>query len=264
MSHPITDVVVLTHNRLSVTKLFIEAISRNTDEDSFRLIFVDNASTDGTREYLIEEASKNRWHFIPQEENLGVIGGRNVGAQAVEAEYFVNLDNDQFPEENWLQILHDRMSQGYDIVGCEAWRMTSAKPVSSPTIAAMRRPFYPYYRCTVAGEPFHYIGCGGMLIRKKVYEIVGIPNDDAELDLFDPRFNPAYFEDPDLCWRAIVAGFKLAWEPKCRIKHLAHQTIGTQRLFDKGSQFQKSWLAFREKWKTYHPGDLKTEGELYE
>jgi GT2 family glycosyltransferase len=254
-----TDVVVLTHNRLAVTKLFVEAIYKNTDQESFNLIFVDNASTDGTPEYLLEESKNRNWCVLTMDENTGVIGGRNIGAKAVVSDYFVNLDNDQLPQENWLQTLHNRMNDRYDIVGCEAWRMTPAKPTPSTTISTMRRPYYPYYRCTKPGEHFHYIGCGGMLIRKNVYKKVGIKENDGSLSLFDTRFSPAYFEDPDLSWRAIQAGFKLAWEPNCKIKHLAHQTINTQRTFDKGKQFIKSWMAFRDKWMPYHPGDIRTE-----
>jgi hypothetical protein len=47
----LTSIVILTHNQLECTKKCIESILKYTD-DAFELILVDNASTDGTIEYL--------------------------------------------------------------------------------------------------------------------------------------------------------------------------------------------------------------------
>lgn len=37
---------------------------------------------------------------------------------------------------------------------------------------------------------------------------------------FDPIFTPGYFEDLDLGLRARNAGYKIIWDPKCRVDHL--------------------------------------------
>jgi len=60
------------------------------------------------------------------------------------------------------------------------------------------------------------------------------------------------------CFRAIQAGFRLGWQPKCKIKHLAHQTIGTQKMFDKRKQFMRSYLRFRKKWNGFFPPPMRT------
>lgn len=36
---------------------------------------------------------------------------------------------------------------------------------------------------------------------------------------FDPIFTPGYFEDLDLGLRAGLAGYKIIWDPKCRVAH---------------------------------------------
>mgnify|MGYP001599531231 FL=1 len=38
---------------------------------------------------------------------------------------------------------------------------------------------------------------------------------------FDPIFTPGYFEDLDLGWQARRAGYKIIWDPKCSVQHLA-------------------------------------------
>ncbi len=246
--HPTTDIVCLVHNQIEITKGFVKHLFENTQD--FNLIFVDNNSTDGTADWLEQGQQDHKWKVVTATDdgvrtNLGVIGGRNLGAKYVVSDYFLNIDNDQYTGPGWLDSLHCKMSEGYDIVGCEAWRL--APPNSGAVVIGGKshdRIYFPYKKCSRAGEPFTYIGCGGMLIKKAVYEKIG---------LFDDRFNPAYFEDPDFCFRAIRSGYKIGWCQNCNITHLAHQTFDHQKLFDKNSQFVQSWNKFKNKWDGWFP-----------
>lgn len=42
---------------------------------------------------------------------------------------------------------------------------------------------------------------------------------------FDPIFTPGYFEDLDLGLRAHKEGYKIIWDPKCRVDHLTEGTF---------------------------------------
>ena len=42
---------------------------------------------------------------------------------------------------------------------------------------------------------------------------------------FDPIFTPGYFEDLDLGLRASHAGYKIIWDPKCRVTHTSETSI---------------------------------------
>ena len=87
---------------------------------------------------------------------------------------------------------------------------------------------------------FTYVGCGGMLMKRKIPEKIGV---------FDPIFNPAYFEDPDFCFKSHYAGFKIGWNIAAKIVHLPHQTLGKVNQKDKINQFTSSLKKFRNKWK---------------
>ncbi len=248
---PRTDIICLVHNALDVTKGFIDHLEANTPPRSYSLIFVNNGSDAETTEFL-SSGNLERWDVVHSPENLGVIGGRNLGVRYVKNSYFLNIDNDQYVKKGWLEGLHELMQSGYDIVGSEAWSLVPPKASGKVIMHGreMNRGYFPFKHCKDRGEKFTYIGCGGMLIKKDVFDTIG---------LFDERFSPAYFEDPDFCFRAIKAGFKLGWKHDCPIDHLEHQTIGRQKQFDKGKQFVRSWTAFQKKWHPYFPEPIQME-----
>ncbi len=243
--NPRTDIVCLVHNSLSVTKKFVQHLFNNTA--NFRLIFVDNASSDGTPKYLKKGKEEDKWDVVTASKNLGVIGGRNLGAKHITADHFLNIDNDQYVGAGWLEGLYELLNQGYDIVGPEAWQLlpprTSGVMVINGNVV-QDRSYFPFKHCERPRDRFTYIGCGGMLIKREVYDNIG---------LFDDQFGPAYFEDPDFCFRSIQAGYKLGWKYKCPIVHLAHQTFNYQKLFNKNIQFARSLNRFRKKWSPYFP-----------
>ncbi len=246
--HPTTDIVCLVHNGLSITSSFVDHLFKNTE--NFNLIFIDNGSTDKVQDFLQEGASQDLWVTIRSEENLGIITGRNLGAQHINSDYFLNIDNDQHVGYGWLQKLHTLMEKDYDIVGSEAWCLTPPSSRGSVVLAGRvhSRDYYPFKHCKRKGDKFTYVGCGGMLIKKAVYDDIG---------LFDEIFSPAYFEDPDFSFRSIQAGYKLGWLHNCPINHLSHQTISSQNLFHKNPQFVKSWKSFQKKWRPYFPNPLQ-------
>lgn len=238
---PITDIIILVHNNLSVTKDCIEHIFANTRD--FNLIIVDNGSTDSVVPFLQDGDQNHKWKLIRSDENIGVIGGRNLGAKFTTADFFVNLDNDQYVQSGWLESLYSVIDRGNDISGVEAWCLLppNSRGVLSINGKSYSRDYYPYKHCQNKKEQFSYIGCGGMLIKRRVYEHIG---------LFDERFNPMYFEDPDFCYRAIQTNYRLGWCCNCPIQHLKHQTSPS---FNKNEQFVKSLVLFQEKWRPYYP-----------
>jgi GT2 family glycosyltransferase len=251
MNKSTVDIICLVHNQLHVTKAFVKHLFENTTD--FRLIFVDNASTDDTPAYLEEGEKDGKWTVSRNKSNTGIVNARTEAAKLVTSNYFMNIDNDQYVQPGWLDSLFNLIDKGYDIVGPEAWLML---PPSSPGMIVTEqykvhtRAYFPVKRATQPKDQYTYVGCGGMLIKKEVYDKIG---------LFDPEYNPAYFEDPDFNFRALKAGFKFAWDPNCKVTHLAHQTTNFQKNFNKNAQFMKSYFAFQRKWMPFYPGPFQTE-----
>jgi len=222
-----TTIVVLSYNGKSVTEKFIELLYANTS--TFNLIMIDNGSTDGTKEYLSESLGKFDNHtLVLNDQNLGVIGGRNMGFALYQNEptdLLCFLDNDQFVRKEWLEQYREFMDAGnFDVIGADAWLMDAT--------------FMPRKNCKKAGEPYSYVGCGGMMVKRKVVEDIG---------MFDDQFNPAYFEDPDFNFRARKNGYKIGWNYLAKIDHLPHQTLGKNN--NRMNIFAQSYNKFKAKWK---------------
>jgi len=221
------DVIVLCHNSLFITKKFLIDLYKNTKD--FSLFLIDNGSTDKTPEYLKNFANeKNNVTLFLSDKNLGVISGRNFGYKLScdynnLSEYVFIIDNDQFVQDGWLESHMAVIKEGYDLVGVEGWKLN--------------KQFFPIGKLENPLEPYDYVGCGGSLIKRSVIEDIG---------LFDERFNPCYFEDPDLSFKMYDKGYKFTWNHKSKILHLPHQTLG--KLSDKKEKFLSSYKKFQEKW----------------
>ena len=214
------DIIVLTYNGLKNTLKCIDSIYKHTSD--FRLIIVDNNSTDGTVEYLKSLDKDNlTLHFSPK--NLGCVNGRNFAyTLSKDSKYICFLDNDQLALSGWVESYMLYIDKGYDIIGFEGWFMNN--------------DIYPIKKVK-CGELYNYVGCGGMMVKRSVIEDIG---------LFDPDFNPMYAEDPDFCWRAYKEGYKICWNEKQRIYHQPHKLLNAERRV----YFNRSLNILRKKWKS--------------
>lgn len=97
--------VVVTYNRVTLLKQCISALFQQTVDCD--VLLVDNASTDGTAEW-VKENEMPRLHYRSTGANIGGAGGFNFGMRwAVEAgyEYVWIMDDDCLPNPDALQKL---------------------------------------------------------------------------------------------------------------------------------------------------------------
>ncbi|MBV8513468.1 MAG: glycosyltransferase, partial [Xanthobacteraceae bacterium] len=89
---PDISVVLPTHNRVALLPRAIASVLAQTDV-AFELIVVDDASSDGTAQYLAT-LSDPRVRVITAQTNLGPSGARNRGLEAARAPAVAFLDSD--------------------------------------------------------------------------------------------------------------------------------------------------------------------------
>jgi len=86
------SVIVVTYNRKEEVLDCLESIF-GSDYKDFELILVDNASTDGTIEF-VKKTIGSRVKIIKSETNLMAGGGRNLGATYAKGKYLLFIDSD--------------------------------------------------------------------------------------------------------------------------------------------------------------------------
>jgi len=100
---PEVSMVLITYNRLRMLEECLTSLLKTTRGEDFELIVWDNASTDGTKEYLDELSAANpKLRVIHSPKNVGLNGVARSVALA-RGHYVIELDDDvvEFPE-GWL------------------------------------------------------------------------------------------------------------------------------------------------------------------
>jgi GT2 family glycosyltransferase len=224
MSEPLVTVVIPTLRGRRWLPDCIAALRQQTFRD-FEIIVVDNASEDGTAEWLTHQPDLR---VIRNAQNVGFAAACNQGIQASKSPLIAVLNDDTQPEPRWLESLVNAMraGDGRRIGACASLLLFAERPsvVQSAGIAVDRAAIawdrlrgYPADAAVVqrAGEVFG-ASAGAALYRRAMLDEVG---------LFDERFF-AYLEDVDLAWRAQRAGWRCLYVPAARALHRTSATSG--------------------------------------
>jgi glycosyltransferase involved in cell wall biosynthesis len=114
------DLIFITYNRLEYTKLSLASVLADPTEE-FSLTIWDNASTDGTVEYLKNEVKDPRIvDIIFSKENVGQISAMNEIWGKSKADLLGKLDNDCLVTPGWTRLLaqaHEDIAQ-LGVVAC--------------------------------------------------------------------------------------------------------------------------------------------------
>ena len=118
--YPLASIITVTVNNIDYTKLCIESIFAKTAYPNYELIIVDNASSDGTCEWLQELREKhNNVKVVLNKENLGFAAAINIGIKESKGEYIIFLNNDTIVTRGWINGLtqHLMKTLGIGMVG---------------------------------------------------------------------------------------------------------------------------------------------------
>lgn len=96
------SIFIITHNRLGFLKKCISSLLPTLKDVNYELIIWNNASDDGTKEYLSEISSLNNIQIVNSETNDGT-NAKGKAAELCKGDFIVGIDDDvlDFPD-NWL------------------------------------------------------------------------------------------------------------------------------------------------------------------
>lgn len=235
-------VVILNYNGKKFLEQFLHNVIENTNDELADIVVADNASTDGSVEFLEERFPDIR--LIINEFNGGFATGYNLALKQVEAEYFVLLNSDIEVTPGWIEPVVTLMDSRPDIAACQPKILSYYDKQQFEYAGAaggfIDRYGYPFCRGRLfqhleedhgqyddVCEVFWATGAC-MFVRAKLYLEHG--------GLDDSFF--AHMEEIDFCWRMKNLGYRIYCCPQSSVYHIGGGTL------PKGSA-RKTYLNFR-------------------
>lgn len=241
----LTSVIILTYNQLEYTKKCVDSIIKFTPE-KHELIFVDNASTDGSMKYLegLQTKYKNV-KLIKNETNLGFPKAVNQGIKAAEGDYVLIANNDIHVTEGWLSSLTSKieLKNEYGIAGPISNKVSGFqidKNAKYETDAQMIK-YAQSLRKTNKDKFFEFPRVAFLctLIKKEVIDKVGG---------LDERFTPGNYEDDDYCLRAQKAGYKTLIVQDSFVHHYGSKSFTADGMQKYAERLRVNRDIFVDKW----------------
>jgi GT2 family glycosyltransferase len=220
-------IVIPVFNQLHYTQQCLESLNACGYSDEL-IVVVNNASTDGTAEFL---STRPKLRVINNIENRACAAAWNQGFEIARTRWTVFLNNDVVVTRGWLESL---------ITFAEANNAGIVSPAASEGSLDFQLATYGadfVSRMKNATRNGVAMGCA-FLVAREVFEKIG---------LFDEKFRRGGNEDIDFFWRARDAGFKLAITGCSYIHHFGGITQKAV-VAERGPHRDETVQYFRKKW----------------
>jgi len=215
--------VITNYNGKYFLKECLNSI-KNQDFPYFDVIIIDNASTDGSVEYI--EKYYPEIILIKNNKNLGFPAAVNLGINNSSAEYIFILNNDTELESKCMSNLYEciqkdesifavtsKMIQYYDRA-----KMDDAGDEYT-ILGWTKRVGYGKSPDQYSKERETFSACAGAsLYRRSILDEIGY---------FDENFF-AYLEDVDISYRARINGYKCVYCPEAVVYHVGSGSSGSR------------------------------------
>lgn len=247
---PAISVIVVAYNQLALTKQCLASIAERSHTAPLEVIVVDNASSDGTAEFLRAwEAEAPGRVAIVSETNLGFAGGVNRGLAATRGDILVVMNNDVIVTDGWVGTLakHLRRDPKLGLVGpvTNAIGNEARVDIAYPSLEAMPASALAFTSGRLGQSmPIKTLAFFCVAMRRDVYEAVG--------DL-DERFGQGYFEDDDYCRRVEAAGYTLRCAEDVFVHHAHSASFDALGDARRKAIFAANKQKYEAKWGTWEP-----------
>lgn len=96
------SIIVVSYNGQRWLKKLFDSLLFQTYQN-FEIIFIDNASTDGSVEFIKNSYDTNKIKIIESSDNLGFAGGNNLGIENSSGKYVLLINNDTWLKTDFLE-----------------------------------------------------------------------------------------------------------------------------------------------------------------
>ena len=246
----IASVIVLAYNDKQYLQACLSSlIDQDLPADSYEVIYADNASTDGSVNFVQENFPTVR--VVQLEHNYGFAEGNNRAAEYAKGKYISFQNSDTVAHRRWLPELINAIESDPMVKACHPPGLPldfggyneRDEPVERGVMCELTR--YGYVDFTenrLDGDrvPTLFIAGGSLLIDPEI------------LDQLKYYFDPTYFiynEDTDLGLRINNLGYKILYVPSAACYH--QRAPSRRTLFSKKS-LRMAYLVTRNRFITFY------------
>lgn len=233
MSSAVSTLLVTWNNRDFLGRC-LESLPKGSE-----VIVVDNASTDGSPEFVAEKFPDVR--LIRLDRNIGFGAGVNRAAAEATGTYLLLLNPDAEATPKAIERLVEFLDE-HITCGAAAGRLLSMTEEWQRGFNVRRLPTFGAVAADLLllrqiwpGNPISRRAEGAdiddsashaveqpaavcLMVRRRAFDEVGG---------MDEQFYPVWFEDADLCRRLLEAGWTIFFVPRANFRHLGGTSVGT-------------------------------------
>ncbi len=228
------SIIIVNWNWKKWLEKCITSLLKQTYQD-FEIIFVDNASTDDSIEYMKNTFQDSRIKIIKNTENSGFAWGNNIGFQNSKWKYILLLNNDTWVEESFLQNFIKAFDEIPNLWSAQSKLVLMNNQDNLDACWSFWTDLTFIYHIWIGKNktiplyntafPVFTNKGASMIIKREVIEEIWFLDDDFW----------CYYEETDLCHRIWIAWYECWYYPNATCYHAMWWTAIT---------FKKSYIEF--------------------
>ena len=219
-----TAIIILNWNGIGYLKQFLHIVLSNSEREGIVVYLADNCSDDGSADWV--EHHHPSVKIIRFERNHGYAEGYNRALEQIVADYYILLNSDVEVTPGWADELVSFMNSNLDVAACQpkilSWHRRDHFEYAGAAGGYLDKYGYPFCR----GRVFHicekdtgqydnisdifWASGSCMIIRSEPWHKCG----GLDKDFF------AHMEEIDLCWRLLLSGYRICYNPRSVIFHV--------------------------------------------
>jgi GT2 family glycosyltransferase len=241
---PFVSVVICSYNGSATIRDCLTGLQQ-LDYPHFEVIVVNDGSTDGLADIVQQYPVQ-----LISTPNRGLSSARNTGLHAAQGEIVAYIDDDAYPDPQWLHYL------------AYAYRHSTHAGMGGPNLVPPEDGPIAQSVGNAPGGPVHVLltddlaehipGCNMSFRREALLAVGG----------FDPVFRAAG-DDVDVCWRIQQAGYTIGYHPAAVVWH--HRRPSLWAYWNQQKGYGKAEALLEAKWPEKYNGfgHLAWGGRIY-
>lgn len=239
------SIIIPVRDNLHYTRKCLASIAAARPKVPYEIVVIDNASKDGTQEFLSNLEAQGEINFIRNDPPKHFAASCNQAAKIASGRYLIFLNNDTEAFPGWLDELVDCVARSGQAGTVGAKLLYPNGTIQHAGVAFYYselikhiKPFhifrhFPRYAPAVRKErEFQCLTGACLLVPRVIFE---------EIAGFDERFINA-FEDVDLCLRLRDKGYKAFYASRAELIHYEGQTQGRKDgVLDASKLMKEKW-----------------------